>query len=235
MIWLLHGNMGLPGDWTPVSLALQRTGIASRTLNLWKQLACCPKTLEEAGDLVASDILAQDRHPILCGYSLGGRVALHAVCRHPELWEGAVFVSTHPGLQSEAERSQRRASDAEWAVKCLNEPWDKVMSEWHAQGVLRGNKREDQPGLMSWRRSIARGFMDWSLGTQADFRPELSRLSTPWLWVCGERDAKFAALGAEVAGDRLVLIPGSGHRVPAEQAELLADTLASFARSLHDE
>lgn len=235
MIWFLHGNMGLPGDWGPVSKALQGMGVASRSLNLWKLLACCPKTLTEAGDLIAAEISSQDHRPVLCGYSLGGRLGLHAVCRHPELWAGAVFVSTHPGLQSDDERSIRRASDAEWAVKCLEIPWNDVMTSWHEQGVLRGNKREEQPALSSWKRSIARGFVDWSLGMQEDFRQNLRQLEIPWLWVCGEKDPKFSGLGREVAGDGLVLVPGSGHRVPAEQPILLADILCEFYKKLGDE
>lgn len=235
MIWLLHGNMGLPSDWEPVSLELQRLGLVSRTLNLWKLLACCPKTLEEAGDLVAAEIASQDRSPILCGYSLGGRIALHAVCRNPEMWKGAVFISTHPGLLNDEERAVRRASDVEWAFRCLHQPWLDVMEAWHSQGVLAGNKRTDQPVLSSWKKSIARAFMEWSLGTQADFRSALKQFLVPFLWICGEKDGKFTGLAGDVVGKALISVPGAGHRIPAEQPVLLAGIIAQFVKSLNDE
>ncbi|WP_418675161.1 hypothetical protein [Akkermansia sp.] len=83
MLWLLHGNLGSPADWKPVMDALRSNAIESRALNLWKYLECCPKSLPEMGRVLCSEIAAQDKHPHICGYSLGGRLAMHAVLAHP--------------------------------------------------------------------------------------------------------------------------------------------------------
>lgn len=83
MLWLLHGNLGSPADWKPVMEVLRAGGVEARALNLWKYLECCPKSLKDMGRVLCSEIAAQDKHPWLCGYSLGGRLAMQAVLAHP--------------------------------------------------------------------------------------------------------------------------------------------------------
>lgn len=228
MLWLLHGNLGSAADWKPVMDILCSNGIESRALNLWKYLECCPKSLEEMGRVLCSEIAAQDRHPHICGYSLGGRLAMHAVLSHAPLWKGAVFISANPGLVDEAEKAARRALDAEWAVKCLSAPWEDFLREWNAQSVFRGEEAPDRSGLKPWRRSISRAFIDWSVGAQSDLAPLLKQSPVPQLWIAGERDAKFSALARHVAGDKAVLIPHAAHRVPLETPEKLAECLHQF-------
>lgn len=228
MLWLLHGNLGSPADWKPVMDALQADGTESRALNLWKYLECCPKSLQDMGRVLCSEIAAQDRRPFLCGYSLGGRLAMHAVLARPSLWKGAAFVSANPGLKDEAQKAARRAADAEWAVKCLSAPWEEFLKEWDDQGVFDGGESRDRSSLKPWRRSISRAFIDWSVGAQADLAPLLARSPVPQLWMAGERDAKFTALARSVAGSKAAVIPQAGHRIPLEAPERLAECLRQF-------
>lgn len=83
MLWLLHGNLGSPADWKPVMDFLRAGGVEARALNLWRYLECCPKSLKDMGRVLCSEIASQDRHPLICGYSLGGRLAMQAVLAHP--------------------------------------------------------------------------------------------------------------------------------------------------------
>src|SRR4051794_22462088 len=48
---------------------------------------------------------------VLAGYSMGGRVALHAALARPQLVQRLVLVGAGPGLATEAERAERRAAD----------------------------------------------------------------------------------------------------------------------------
>lgn len=83
MLWLLHGNLGSPADWKPVMDFLRAGGVEARALNLWRYLECCPKSLKDMGRVLCSEIASQDRHPLICGYSLGGRLAMQAVLAPP--------------------------------------------------------------------------------------------------------------------------------------------------------
>ena len=170
----------------------------------------------------------------LLGYSMGGRLALHALLEIPHPWRAAVIVSAHPGLESEGEREARRAADAAWATRALAGNWQEFLTAWNAQPVLGGAIRDPQAsgGLVIRRREIARSFVDWSLGAQQPLWDRLHEITIPVLWVAGEHDAKFLDLAkratALIPNSRLAVAPGSGHRVPWEVEEWLAAEVAGF-------
>jgi 2-succinyl-6-hydroxy-2,4-cyclohexadiene-1-carboxylate synthase len=173
---------------------------------------------------------------VLFGYSLGGRLALHALLAEPQLWDAAVIVAAHPGLVSEAERVERRGRDAGWAAAALKDEWGGFLREWEAQEIFRGGGAApgDRRLLAPRRAAVARSFIDWSLGAQADLTPRLAAVATPVTWVVGERDGKFRAAGeravAALGCGALVVLDGCGHRVawerPGEFAALVAGVAA---------
>ena len=54
------------------------------------------------------EVKANGEKSILLGYSLGGRLALHACLSRPDLWRGAIIVGAGPGLESEGEETSIR-------------------------------------------------------------------------------------------------------------------------------
>lgn len=223
MIVALHGNLGAPQDWD----ALGISGI--RAVDLWQY---SNRSFAE----FAHEISHGDERPVLAGYSLGGRLALHAMAAYPERWSGAVIVSAHPGLPCVEDRIARRSSDATWAQRARELPWSEFLERWNAQPVLADSGISDgQDALESRRKAIASAFENWSLGLQEDLRPRLKRFSHPVLWVTGERDTKFTEIGremAEVFSDyRHEIIPDCGHRVVREKPDELRETVTTFLKT----
>jgi 2-succinyl-6-hydroxy-2,4-cyclohexadiene-1-carboxylate synthase len=166
----------------------------------------------------------------LLGYSLGGRLALHALTTKPENWEAAILLSPHPGLQSIAERAARLQQDKAWAARFLNDPWDQVMAEWNGQAVLAGTSAS-QPELEASGRQVAQAFDGWSLGRQQDLRPLLPSVKCPVLWITGELDEKFTALARActlLPNGIHRTIPNAGHRVHLDQPSAVIDTVRAF-------
>jgi 2-succinyl-6-hydroxy-2,4-cyclohexadiene-1-carboxylate synthase len=248
MIIALHGNVGLPEEMHPL---LRVAGGLGASPNLWRALAEHPRTasLEGFGDFLNA-IAAPDvaRPRVLMGYSLGGRIALHAVTQRPENWDAAVILSAHPGLASEAERAVRLAQDQSWAKRFMDESWPEVIAAWDAQPIFSGSgsRREavhipthqNEPphvgcyDLMEWRREIARAFDLWSLGRQRNLRPRMRAITCPVLWLTGASDKKFSALAAEtsalIPNARHVILAGAGHRVHLDQPAAVTDEIRTF-------
>jgi len=233
MIWALHGAVGMAADWREFAAAMPSHLGGVRRLDLWRFLDCCPMSLDECGRALAEEIKRIDPEPTLIGYSMGGRLALHAMLNQPGLWKSAVIISAHPGLKNESDRVERREKDAEWSALALKGDWADFIAKWNAQGVLGGGlEMPDRIKLKERRVSVARSFVDWSLGTQGDLTADLARITCPTLWLTGERDAKFTQL-AELAVPQLQygkheVIPGCGHRVPWEQPDAFQGTCAEF-------
>jgi len=235
--WCLHGAVGMAADFRGFAKRLADHKTGSRAVDLWRFLDCCPMPLTEFGKALNADAggeASRGNGRALLGYSMGGRLALHALLEIPHPWRAAVIVSAHPGLESDAEREARRAADAAWATRALAGNWQEFLTAWNAQPVLGGAIRDPQAsgGLVIRRREIARSFVDWSLGAQQPLWDRLHEITIPVLWVAGEHDAKFLDLAkratALIPNSRLAVAPGSGHRVPWEAEEWLAAEVAGF-------
>ncbi len=145
MIWCLHGAVGMAEDWAGLSGSLAKSGKAVRRVDLWRYLDCCPMELEEFGQAFCEEVRASgsaEEEHFVVGYSMGGRLALHALLAGAAdgLFAGAVIVSAHPGLAGEEERVFRMASDAEWAGKSLVGDWKTFLHEWEGQKVLESGR-----------------------------------------------------------------------------------------------
>ncbi|MDF1825755.1 MAG: alpha/beta fold hydrolase [Verrucomicrobiales bacterium] len=208
-ILALHGNLGSPADWEIPDLP------NIRTVDLWDH---SDLDFFEMGHRLATELSEGMERPTIAGYSLGGRLALHAMAIHPERWGGAIILSAHPGLESAREREARRLSDKEWAGKARELPWKAFLSEWNSQGVLADSIiPEVQLTLESRRSEIAFAFETWSLGRQENLRSQLRRFHAPVLWITGENDQKFSMLGDEMGkvfpDFQRRTISGAGHRL----------------------
>ncbi len=174
-----------------------------------------------------------DSDPVLLGYSMGARLGLHALVESGAPWKAAVLVAAHPGLSDVAERSARRVSDDEWLQRFEVLDWPEFWAEWTGQPVLASSGVRPVPPV---RRARRRGLTCWSLAEQDDLGPDLERIGCPVLWITGERDDKYTAIGAAAA--RLLpdcehaVVTGVGHRVPWEAPGEFLHLVEGFLRRL---
>jgi 2-succinyl-6-hydroxy-2,4-cyclohexadiene-1-carboxylate synthase len=239
--WLLHGAVGMAADWRAFAKRLADAKVGTRAVDMWRFLENQPLPLAEFGAAFNADAAGEVNRGngrVLMGYSMGGRLALHALLEKNHPWQAAVIVSAHPGLADPAGREARRTADAEWAARALTANWQEFLNAWQAQPVLGTPMPRDagtSAAMTMRRREIARGFFDWSLGMQEPLWDRLSEINIPILWVAGEKDAKFLELArravAALPQARLAAAPGAGHRVPWEAEEWLARETAGFLTS----
>lgn len=153
----------------------------------------------------------------LIGYSMGGRLALHALIDSPELYDQAVLVSTNPGLKTSIERSARYIKDLRWSERFLHEEWEPLLAAWDAQAVFQGSTKPDRPEAEYDRNMLSHQLSHYSLGLQKDLRPEIAQLSIPMIWVAGSLDPQFCALQEEMAKlnplIQTIRLQNVGHRI----------------------
>lgn len=225
-ILALHGNLGTTADWDLPGCP------DTHAIDLWDHVDL---DFHEFAAALAGPLSAGLDKPILAGYSLGGRLALHALASFPERWVAAVIVSAHPGFCCVEDRIARRTSDAIWADRARSMVWDAFLDQWNAQplfGEVPPALRARQVDLEPRREAIGKAFETWSLGRQEDLRSRLGRFTGPVLWITGENDARFTHLGEEMAAVfpdfRHLVVPGAGHRVLEEGAESVVREFTVF-------
>lgn len=239
MIWFLHGNLGTPQDGEPLVAALTAAGYKVQSPCLWTLLENGGETLETAGEQLAELILKTDPAPILCAYSLGARVALHALPHLAPHCRALILIGVHPGLDDEQERSERRFHDAQLARRLRESSWEDFLRNWNSQPVFRHSKnspRTEPPAKTI--ELMARAFECWSLGTQENQTPTLAGIirhyALPTLIVSGEKDKKFRAIATRLAaalpGALQAIVLCAGHRIPEDMPEELARILCAFLK-----
>jgi 2-succinyl-6-hydroxy-2,4-cyclohexadiene-1-carboxylate synthase len=270
MVIALHGFLGLPDDWQPIAsrmaprLAQGTQGPSSfEAVDLWSEAramaAECPELhvnspfencwferwTEHFKTRLVRAISATGKKPWLIGYSMGGRLALHAAIKLQGLLSGLVLVSVNYGLGSLDERESRLGRDHAWAMRLRSgENWERVLADWNAQPVLKPGSSDEGIFLERVegrfdRATLAMGLEGWSLARQSDRRAELAAIGLPVLHVSGEEDRSytkivydyFASQAAVLQATGLqkhVVVPKAGHRVPWDAPEAFGQAVCSF-------
>ena len=235
-LFCIHGNFQTPSVWKPLAENLK-----ARNVNL----DVIPVNLEnysfDGFDRWVDDFCnsvetqACREKSFLLGYSLGGRLALHACLSRPDLWKSAIVVGADPGLESEEEKKLQLDRDRKWGERLKREPLEKLVDEWDAQPVFCGfeNQAPRNLGEMNPDR-LSHQFEVFSKGIQQNLVPKLAELKRPpVLFVSGENDHKYQKIGEKLAKSSSVVkaqvIPGGGHRVPWENTESFVQVLIDFA------
>lgn len=169
------------------------------------------------------------------GYSMGGRMALHAALRRPESVERLVLIGATAGIDDDEERAARRTSDNRLADHIVRRSVPAFIDEWLDNALFAGLTdatalREDR--LRNTATGLASSLRLAGTGTQQPLWNRLEEIRCPVLVLVGDHDAKFAALGERIADGvvhgRLVVVPDSGHSVHLEQPAATVTAIADF-------
>jgi len=233
---LLHGFGNTHRAWDGVIAALEPERYRPLALDLpgHGEAADAERPITFAG--CVEYVLARSSERFaLCGYSLGGRVALHVALAAPERVSRLVLVSTSAGISDEAERAQRRESDRALADELEQIPYEQFIERWRTQPLFAGEPaevgaraREDQrrnrPDALA---AVLRGL---GSGEMQPLWPRLGELVMPVTVLAGERDAKYRALGQrmlELLSDARLVVVAGGHGLPLENPAAVAGAIDS--------
>jgi 2-succinyl-6-hydroxy-2,4-cyclohexadiene-1-carboxylate synthase len=188
-------------------------------------------------DAVVDDVLAAAPPRMhLCGYSMGGRIALHVALAAPERIERLVLVATTAGIEDAGERAARREADERLAQRTESATIEAFADRWMAQPIFAGTPRE-AAGI--WRedllrndpRALAAALRGLGTGAMAPLWDRLGELTMPATVLAGQEDAKYLAIARDrlapaLAHAELVIVPGAGHGLPREAPGAIAAAIA---------
>jgi 2-succinyl-6-hydroxy-2,4-cyclohexadiene-1-carboxylate synthase len=237
---LLHGFTGSPDSFHDIARALAAGG-ASVTM---------PTLIGHGGhddprvagfdaevDRLAAELGRAGSGIHLVGYSLGGRMAIGLLCRHPDLFVGATLISAQPGLPAENERAERRVADERWCELLERQGMTAFVDAWQAlplfdtQLALPADvlDRQRAERLAHAPAGLVRSLRTCGLGQMPSYWEALSQIAVPTTLVVGALDAKFVGI-AERMLERLpnagiVEVSGAGHNVVLERPREVLDMI----------
>jgi 2-succinyl-6-hydroxy-2,4-cyclohexadiene-1-carboxylate synthase len=232
---MLHGFGGTRRCWDAVSAALPVGELEPLALDLpgHGEAAACPRPITFAA--CVERVLAESPERfVLCGYSMGGRIALQVALAAPERVQRMVLVSTSAGIADAAERRERRRADERLATRLEREPLEHFVERWRAQPVFAGDPAWVRELAASEQRrnrpeALAAALRGLGTGRMEPLWERLDRLAMPCAVLAGDRDARYLALGRRLAAGlpagELIVVPG-GHGLPWERPGAVAAAIA---------
>ncbi|MEM8925222.1 MAG: alpha/beta fold hydrolase, partial [Actinomycetota bacterium] len=189
--------------------------------------------VHDTADLpTAAELLADaGGSAIYVGYSMGGRIALHAALQRPETVRGLVLIGATAGLDDPDDRAARREADEALAERLLTIGLEAFLDRWLAAPLFAGLSPSAQcrPARLRNRPAgLAASLRHCGTGTQEPLWDRLSAITAPVLVVAGDDDPKFLAIGERLTAtlpDATMRTAPSTHAVhlacPTTTAELV--------------
>ena len=174
---------------------------------------------------------------VLAGYSLGGRLALHAALRDPDRYAGLVTVGTSAGIEAPGARDVRAEADARLAGWMETQPIGAIVGIWERQPLFADQSEalveaqrwdrltQDPRGLATLLRTAGQGALEpvWQ---------RLHSLTLPVLAIAGDVDHPYSQAARRMARGaprgRVEIVEAAGHAAHLQRPRAVADLLAQF-------
>jgi 2-succinyl-6-hydroxy-2,4-cyclohexadiene-1-carboxylate synthase len=241
----LHGFTGRGSDWAlPREKLRGHAWLAPDLPGHGSASSVSPANLNAHLDAVARARSFFSEHPVLIGYSMGGRVALHAALAMPEAFSALVLIGSSPGLADAAERAARRASDVTLAERILKTDTATFLAEWDGQPLLAGRYVMPEPwktrSLEARRQNtpegLAASLAGVGTGALEPLWDRLGEIRIPTLLLAGANDVKFTDLARRMAekipGAIFAGVEGAGHAAHLEKPDTTAGLVADWLTTL---
>ena len=168
------------------------------------------------------------------GYSMGGRIVLHAAIAEPGRWPALALVGVSGGVD---DRKARRVADDELAAWMEGHAIEEIVERWESLPVFATQSAElraaQRPGRLSHDpAALAADLRRFGQGAMPVVWDLLPQLNLPVLCLAGSLDETYVAAGRRMASllprGTFRTIPGCGHAPQLEAPDLVAAELAAF-------
>ena len=153
------------------------------------------------------------------GYSMGGRLVLHAALACPREVRRMVLIGATAGIDDQTARRARTGRDEELARRIEADGVEAFTDAWLAQPLFAGLSeamRFRDERLANTPQGLAATLRLSGTGAQQPLWDRIGIIDAPALLIAGEDDVKFSAEAERLAGAigpnaEVALIPGAGH------------------------
>lgn len=174
---------------------------------------------------------------VLCGYSLGGRLALHAALRAPDRCAGLVTVGSSAGIDGPDARAARAQADERLAAWIETQRIEEIAAIWERQPLFAdqaetlveaqrpGRLTQDPQALAMLLRTAGQGAVEpaWE---------RLHTLTMPVLTVAGVLDDRYREAGRRIVRavprGRAETVADAGHAPHLQRPDAVAALLLDF-------
>ncbi len=236
-VLLLHGFAQDHRCWGPLGADLAGRGRCLAVDAPGHGRSTCPADLDLPGTAaLLAQVAADTGGPVdVVGYSMGGRTALQLLVDHSGTVRRAVLVGATAGIADDAARADRAVQDGATAARLEEVGLAAFLDEWLAQPLFAGLPdwaRFDDERRANTVAGLAASLRAAGTGAMAPLWARLGGVTAPVLCLAGARDAKFCALGEQLAAalphGEFATVAAAGHAAHLERPEAVSAQVVAF-------
>ncbi|MFT5623372.1 MAG: 2-succinyl-6-hydroxy-2,4-cyclohexadiene-1-carboxylate synthase [Bacteroidia bacterium] len=175
---------------------------------------------------------------------MGARAALLHAIANPKHWDALILISANPGIESDAERSARAASDTALAQRIISGGVPTFLEFWQQTPIIRSQQhiRADWQASMQQNRlqhtaaGLAKSVEQFGQAACPNLWPQLNKLQCPILLISGKHDLKYCTIAERMQRAlpqaQWIKIPDAGHMPHLEAPEATAAAIRRFVHQL---
>lgn len=180
------------------------------------------------------------RKPYLCGYSMGGRLALSFALTFPHFLSGLVLISSSPGINAKSERNKRIKADNKLVELLINDGITSFTENWLNLSLFSGLKNLKESDLSAYKNrklkndtiGLIRCITGFGQGKTKNKWGKIKNIKIPLLVVTGSLDKKYCEIARlmKMRNKTIVtcVIDGASHSVHIEKPEITANSIINF-------
>ena len=231
-IVFLHGFTGTHHSWDEVVLKLNRYTIALDLPGHGKS------SFNDIKDNYSIDDWCDDFYKVLsllniekidlCGYSMGGRLAIAFASKYPIMINKLILESASYGIRNKKDRADRLAKDLKLSkhiesdLHLFIEKWEN--SELFSKQEHRNPRmflKQRQQRLLSNPAQLAKALKSFSQGGMFFYAENILKFEFPVIIINGSEDSKYIKIGQRIdsflADSSHFIVSKCGHNVHLEQ------------------
>lgn len=248
-IFLLHGFTGSANDWNGIAQGINNNFIPISIDLIGHGKSDFPNELKYyQADSLVEQIKKITTHfteekSILCGYSMGGRLALSFANKYPGKLKGLILESSTYGIKDETERKVRRKQDKELTEFIQTHSIDEFADIWLDNEIFNSLKQlpKEKFNLLkeekkkNKKRGLINSLLGFGTGSMSCLFNNLKNIRIPTLLITGEFDRKFSEINKEMEKElpnaKHSVIINAGHNTHIENTKAFINTINEFLRS----
>ncbi len=251
-IFFLHGFTGSSNDWNGVlpeidnrfnKYTIDLLGHGKSDFPNDPSLYSWELQVEQLNKIITS---FTEEKVILCGYSMGGRLALCYAYTYPERVLGLILESSSPGIRDKRQREKRIREDEQLSRIISSIPVNEFIESWVNKEIfttqLRFSEEKRQEIKESKMRNnpigLSNSLLGFSTGKMPSLYSHVKKMNMKVLLLTGELDTKFTTLNKSIVTKfptaKHIIIKNAGHTVHLEEPAKFTTAVNEFLKAYID-
>jgi len=180
----------------------------------------------------------------LCGYSMGGRLALSFALANPQKINSLILVSTNSGIENISDKQIRVDKDL-ILMEEIKINYSRFISNWEKLSFFNNQKKRNPVSfnlqkeirLSQNPEQVAFSLQYLGQGKMPNYWIKLQSINFPVLIICGEEDQKYCdiskRLNSKIKNSQLEIISNSGHAPQIDKENRFIKIINNFVNNEH--